>query len=121
VRALAVGVLWAVGCWITEARDDLLSSPLWIWGWVLLPLAAVALARTGEDRAAVIGAGLCAPMAVAFVLHGDPANDPGPASWPIGVLLVLALGGICVAAAATVRRATAPSADEPEEANGSPP
>jgi hypothetical protein len=111
MRALAVGVLWAVGCWASEAQDDLLSSPLWIWGWILLPLAAVALGRIGDDPGAV-GAGLVAPMAAAFVLHGDPPNDPGPASWPIGVLLVVALGGICTAAAVTGRRAGKPSTTE---------
>jgi hypothetical protein len=47
-------------------------------------------------------------MAVAFVLHGDPPNDAGPASWPIGVLLVLALAGICLAAA-RAGRATRPA------------
>jgi hypothetical protein len=105
MRALAIGVLWAVACWVTETSDDLMSSPLWVWGWPLLPLAAVALARFTPGRPVAVAAGLCAPMAVAFVVHGDPPNDPGPVSWPIGVLLTLALAGICTAAAATARPA----------------
>jgi hypothetical protein len=50
-------------------------------------------------------------MAVAFVLHGDPPGDAGPPSWPIGVLLVVALGAICTAAAMAGRA----SRPEPED------
>jgi hypothetical protein len=108
VRALMIGILWACACWLSESRDDLLSSPFWIWGWILLPVVAAALARLADERLPVIAAGLTAPMAIAFVLHGDPPNDAGPASWPIGVLLVLALAGICLAAA-RAGRATRPA------------
>jgi hypothetical protein len=107
MRAVLIGILWASACWMTEARDDLLSSPLWIWGWILVPVAAAALGRLDDTPLAVIASGVTVPMAVAFVIHGDPPRDPGPASWPIGVLLTVALGGICLAAA-RAGRATRP-------------
>ena len=81
---------------MTETSDDLMSSPLWIWGWILRTCRS----RGGDGPpgkhlgiARPVAAGVAVPMAVAFVVHGDPPKDPGPASWPIGVLAHACPGG----------------------------
>jgi hypothetical protein len=116
VRALAVGILWAAATLLTDHGGSLTSSPLWLWGWVLVPVAAALLARTGDEHLAIISAGLCVPMVVAFIARGDPVGDPGPASWPIGALMCLALAAICWAAGRAARRSTSVSRtpDDPE-------
>jgi hypothetical protein len=105
VLAVGLGLLWAYALVETAGSQEIVRSPWWAWGWLLVPIAAAVLGRFWRHPSWLLAVALCGPAAVAFVTHDRrDTRLLDTSGWPIGWLLLAGMGAVVT----VVARASAP-------------
>ena len=84
------GTVYIVACHLTAPGNDGFDSPLWKWGWLVLPLVAALAGAIRSTPSAAYSGALIGPQALYTVLFGAVLHDPdeGASFWMVALLFI---------------------------------
>jgi hypothetical protein len=115
VALLAGGTLWVLALELTTDNGDPFDSPLYWWGWLVLPVCAFIGARLGVERTLLAwGITLALPLACWTLVGGTllSSQDEGASFWIVGELFVFVWAGLIAMGAAIGANWTEPRSEQ---------
>ena len=100
--AFLFGVMFVGALALTSGGMDMFESPLWWPGWIMLPIVAGLLCYSSPKvRGLEMALALVGPQAAWVIVKGAFLTSPeeGANLWPLGLMFVLALGGLVIVGA----------------------
>lgn len=104
MAGLAMGLGFYLFCRSMLPSDDVsfVYSPLYRWGWVLLPMAAFALAYFAGEWGPAWGPVLLLPQAVAVIIEGGLLDSTGGFNLGTREMYLVLINALVVAGAGTL-------------------